>query len=65
MTDFLLLVVCLWTAGVNGIAGMTPETLAEDLEPLFATIVKEVRPGCCCCLPVALLLASGERYTHA
>ncbi|KAG2434942.1 hypothetical protein HYH02_012139 [Chlamydomonas schloesseri] len=33
-----------YASGVNGIAGMTPDGLAEDLEPLFATIVKEIRP---------------------
>ncbi len=33
-----------YASGVNGIAGMTPETMAADLGPLFDTIIKEVRP---------------------
>ena len=32
-----------YASGVNGIAGMTPSTMAPDLEPLFDTIVREVR----------------------
>ena len=32
-----------YASGVNGIAGGSPETLAEDLAPLFEAIVKEVR----------------------
>lgn len=31
--------------GVNGIAGMQPDALSSDLEPLFETIVKEVGGG--------------------
>ena len=31
-------------SGVNGIAGYSAEDLKADLEPLFETIVKEVRP---------------------
>ena len=31
-----------YASGVNGIAGGSPETLAEDLAPLFEAIVKEV-----------------------
>ena len=30
--------------GANGVAGDTPELLAEDLEPLFECIVREVAP---------------------
>lgn len=29
-----------YASGLNGIAGLTPENLAEDLEPLFETIVR-------------------------
>lgn len=32
-----------YASGMQGIAGMEPEDLADDLEPLFDTIVKEVR----------------------
>jgi GTP-binding protein len=32
-----------YASGVNGIAGMKPDDLAEDLQPLFETIVREVR----------------------
>lgn len=31
-----------YASGVNGIAGRSPTELAEDLQPLFETIVKEV-----------------------
>lgn len=31
-----------YASGVNGIAGGSPEDLAEDLAPLFEAIVKEV-----------------------
>ncbi|GLC42783.1 Putative elongation factor TypA-like svr3, chloroplastic [Pleodorina starrii] len=33
-----------YASGVNGIAGMQADGLAADLEPLFETIVKEIRP---------------------
>ncbi len=33
-----------YASGANGIAGNEPETLAEDLEPLFECIVREVAP---------------------
>ncbi|KAK9810279.1 hypothetical protein WJX72_007818 [[Myrmecia] bisecta] len=33
-----------YASGVNGIAGNDPSTLAEDLEPLFTAIVREVTP---------------------
>lgn len=33
-----------YASGVNGIAGMTPTGLADDLEPLFEAIVREVKP---------------------
>jgi len=33
-----------YASGVNGIAGHSADTLAETLEPLFDTIVKEVAP---------------------
>jgi predicted membrane GTPase involved in stress response len=32
-----------YASGVNGIAGMAPTDLAADLQPLFETIVREVR----------------------
>lgn len=32
-----------YASGMKGVAGMDPEDLAENLEPLFDTIVKEVR----------------------
>ena len=32
-----------YASGVNGIAGGSPEELADDLAPLFEAIVKEVR----------------------
>lgn len=31
-----------YASGVNGIAGESPETLAEDLQPLFEAIIKNV-----------------------
>jgi GTP-binding protein len=33
-----------YASGVNGTAGEEPSTLAEDLEPLFEAIVREVEP---------------------
>lgn len=33
-----------YASGVNGIAGMSATDLAADLQPLFATIVREVSP---------------------
>jgi GTP-binding protein len=33
-----------YASGANGIAGDDPSTLAEDLEPLFECIVREVAP---------------------
>eukprot|EP00882_Tetradesmus_deserticola_P000261 GHRQ01000288.1.p1 GENE.GHRQ01000288.1~~GHRQ01000288.1.p1 ORF type:complete len:685 (+),score=335.85 GHRQ01000288.1:559-2613(+) len=33
-----------YASGVNGIAGMSPDGLADDLQPLFDTIVREVAP---------------------
>lgn len=36
---------CVYASGVNGIAGMSPDTMAADLGPLFETIVREVRRG--------------------
>jgi GTP-binding protein len=33
-----------YASGVNGIAGHTPDTMAETLVPLFETIIKEVAP---------------------
>lgn len=33
-----------YASGVNGIAGLEPSGLAEDLEPLFEAIVREVPP---------------------
>jgi GTP-binding protein len=32
-----------YASGVNGIAGMSPSTMATDLVPLFDSIVKNVR----------------------
>jgi GTP-binding protein len=32
-----------YASGVNGIAGMSPTELSSDLQPLFETIVREVR----------------------
>jgi hypothetical protein len=32
-----------YASGVNGIAGLSPTDLASDLQPLFETIVREVR----------------------
>jgi GTP-binding protein len=32
-----------YASGVNGIAGMSASDLASDLQPLFETIVREVR----------------------
>jgi hypothetical protein len=34
-----------YASGVNGIAGMSPTDLSSDLQPLFETIVREVRGG--------------------
>jgi predicted membrane GTPase involved in stress response len=34
----------IYASGFNGIAGTKPDELAEDLEPLFQAIVKEVAP---------------------
>jgi predicted membrane GTPase involved in stress response len=31
-----------YASGVNGIAGLSPDTMATDLEPLFAAIVSKV-----------------------
>lgn len=33
-----------YASGVNGTAGMLPHSLADDLEPLFEAIVKEIQP---------------------
>uniref|UniRef100_A0A383VS05 Elongation factor Tu, chloroplastic n=1 Tax=Tetradesmus obliquus TaxID=3088 RepID=A0A383VS05_TETOB len=33
-----------YASGVNGIAGMSPDTMSETLEPLFDTVVREVAP---------------------
>ena len=33
-----------YASGVNGTAGMLPNSLADDLEPLFEAIVKEIQP---------------------
>lgn len=33
----------IYASGVNGIAGMSPTTMADNLEPLFEAIVREVR----------------------
>ncbi len=33
-----------YASGVNGIAGSTPQQLAEDLQPLFEAIIREVEP---------------------
>jgi GTP-binding protein len=33
-----------YASGVNGTAGDCPSTLAEDLEPLFEAIVREIQP---------------------
>ncbi|PNH05935.1 GTP-binding protein TypA/BipA [Tetrabaena socialis] len=33
-----------YASGVNGTSGMTPDTMHEDLQPLFDTIVREVNP---------------------
>ena len=33
-----------YASGVNGIAGDSPDAMAEDLEPLFESIVREVAP---------------------
>lgn len=34
-----------YASGVNGIAGHSPDSMAETLVPLFETIVKEVSQG--------------------
>ena len=33
-----------YASGVNGTAGTLPSSMAEDLEPLFEAIVKEIKP---------------------
>lgn len=33
-----------YASGANGVAGGSPEELAEDLAPLFEAIVREARP---------------------
>ena len=33
-----------YASGVNGTAGTLPSSLADDLEPLFEAIVKEIQP---------------------
>ena len=50
-----------YASGVNGIAGGSPETLAEDLAPLFEAIVKEVRAPA---LPRAVLLLPKKLCAH-
>ena len=40
----LNLLQVVYASGANGIAGDDPSTLAEDLEPLFECIVREVAP---------------------
>jgi hypothetical protein len=44
MTSWLSLPQVVYASGANGIAGDDPSTLAEDLEPLFECIVREVAP---------------------
>ena len=34
-----------YASGANGVAGGSPEELAEDLAPLFEAIVREARPA--------------------
>lgn len=34
----------MYASGVNGTAGLLPTGLADDLEPLFEAIVKEIQP---------------------
>jgi small GTP-binding protein len=46
-----------FASGVKGIAGVTVDTMAEDLQPLFEMIVKSVRGGDC--LVMAPLAAAG------
>ena len=44
MTSWHQLPQVVYASGANGIAGDDPSTLAEDLEPLFECIVREVAP---------------------
>ena len=37
-----------YASGANGVAGGSPEELAEDLAPLFEAIVREARRPCSC-----------------
>jgi GTP-binding protein len=43
-TDEQLDFPIVYTSAMNGIAGLSPDTLAEDMQPLFETIVNIVEP---------------------
>ena len=43
-TDEQLDFPIVYTSAINGIAGLSPEELAEDMQPLFETIVNVVEP---------------------
>ena len=49
-----------YASGANGIAGNDPSTLAEDLEPLFECIVREVSRSYKC----FLIGSRDHRYFH-
>ena len=43
-TDEQLDFPIVYTSAMNGIAGLSPDELAEDMQPLFETIVNVVEP---------------------
>ncbi|GFR42798.1 hypothetical protein Agub_g3763 [Astrephomene gubernaculifera] len=54
-----------YASGVNGIAGLSAEDLSVDLEPLFETIVKEIRPPTVTpAAPLQLLCANIDYDEH-
>mmetsp|Transcript_3232 Transcript_3232/g.7093 ORF Transcript_3232/g.7093 Transcript_3232/m.7093 type:complete len:688 (-) Transcript_3232:619-2682(-) len=55
----------IYASGVNGIAGLKPDQLADDLEPLFQAIVKEVKPPVVApAAPLQMLVANIDYDTH-
>eukprot|EP00667_Euglena_gracilis_P002880 EG_transcript_2884 len=54
-----------FASGIRGVAGFEPHTLADDLTPLFDTILKEVpAPSADASAPLQMLIANLDYDTH-